>query len=100
MIFEDERESTLKKLTIESVAKKLGKGIVEKCTDDRLNKYRSPVDIITFVGLDLWNFVFGHKVAKIENKGEDNKEIYTYFDYEFKFLKRVSPHDDRSKEYV
>lgn len=99
-IFENQKkDKNMKFLTLENLASSIGKNIVEKCADDRLGRYRSRQDIVKFIGIDVWTFIFGKNVTKIDSR-EDNKESYVFIDNDFRFLKRISPENESSKEYI
>lgn len=99
-IFENpKKDKNLKILTLENLASSLGRNIVEKCADDKLSKYRARQDIVKFIGLDVWAFIFGKFVTKFDMRDE-GKEIYIFIDSDFKFLKRVSTESETNKEYI
>jgi hypothetical protein len=99
-VYENQKkDKNLKILTLENLASSLGRNIVEKCADDKLSKYRSRSEIIKFIGLDVWNFIFGKYVTKIDVR-EDSKENFIFIDSDLKFLRRVANETESSKDYV
>ncbi len=99
-LFENpDKDEDAKYAGIESLASVMGKNIIEACTDDRLVKYKSTRDILFFIGNEVWTYLFNKKISNIIAK-EEGQELYLFIDEDFQFLRRLSPEDDRSKEYV
>ena len=92
-----EKQRELKHLSIESLASSLGRNVVERCADDKAGKYREKKDIIRFIAVEVWSFLFGKMITRVDVKEENT---YYFFDNDFKFLRRISPDDDVAKEYI
>jgi len=99
LLFEDpEKEKELKTLRIESLAFSIGRNVIEKCADEKLGRYRERKDIIKFIAVDVWSFLFGKMVTRVDYKEEG--DTYYFQDNDFKFLRRISSEDDTAKEYI
>jgi len=99
-IFENtQKDKNVKNLALENLASDLGRNIVEKCVDDRLSRYKTRLDIIKFIGVDVWTFLFGKAVTKIDSRDEV-RETYYFHDNDFKFFRRISTESETGKEYV
>ena len=99
LLFEDiEKEKELKTLRIESLALSIGKNVVERCADEKIGRYRERKDIIKFIAVDVWTFLFGKMITRVDYKEEG--DTYHFQDNDFKFLRRISAEDDVAKEYI
>jgi len=98
-LFENpEKEKDLKFLRLESLASSIGRNVIERIADERLGKYRERSQIIRFIAVEVWTFLFGKMVTKVDYK-EDGDTFY-FQDNDFKFLRRISSEEDSAKEYI
>ena len=98
-LFQNPRKDQEEKLTaLDTLAASIGRNAVEVCADDRLAKYWTTKDVLNFIAIDVWAFLFLRKISNIIAK--ESEEIYLLVDDDFQFLRRIYPSDDKSKEYV
>lgn len=99
IFFNEKKNEETKYAEIEALASLLGRNVIEVCSDDKLAKYKSTKEVLHFIGSEVWPYLFLKKISNIIGK-EEGQELYLFIDEDFRFLRRISPEDDKSKEYV
>jgi len=99
IFFNEKKDEETKYADIEALASIMGRNVIEVCSDDKLVKYKSTKDVLHFIGSEVWTYLFLKKISNIIGK-EEGQELYLFIDEDFRFLRRIYPEDDISKEYV
>ena len=72
---------------IENVGVLLGRRIIDNITKDLGSIHQTQTDIIKFICLSFWPYVFGKQIDKLKPSG---KNSFILQDFNFKFLGRIS----------
>lgn len=72
---------------IENVGVQLGRRIIDVMTKDQLNVHQTQLEIIKFICVSFWPYLFGKQV---DNLKTNNAGTFVLLDQNFKFLGRIS----------